>query len=60
MGAVVLALGRLPLNGATLLAVQVVTGGAVYGVLAKLLRLEAFSYLLGMLRKGTGKNGSES
>lgn len=60
MGAVVLALGRLPLNGAALLAVQVVTGGAVYGVLAKLLRLEAFSYLLGMLRKGTGKNGSES
>ena len=39
-----------------LLAVQVATGGAVYGVLAKLFRLEAFFYLLGMLKKGTGKN----
>ena len=56
MGAVVLAVGRLPLNGAALLAVQVATGGAVYGLLAKLFRLEAFSYLLGRLKKGTGKN----
>ena len=56
MGAVVLAVGRLPLNGAVLLAVQVATVGAVYGLLAKLFRLEAFSYLLGRLKKGTGKN----
>ncbi len=34
------------------LAVQIGTGGAVYAALAALFRLESFSYILGMIRKG--------
>ena len=59
MGIVVVLLGQLPVNRIALLAVQVVSGGCIYVLLTKFFRLEAFSYLLGMLKKGVKTNGTQ-
>ena len=50
MGAIVYAIGLADINKICLLFLQVVVGGIVYVILAKLLKIQAFQYLLGVVR----------
>lgn len=59
MGIAVVLLGQLPVNRIALLALQVISGGCIYALLAKIIRLEALAYLLGMLKKGVKTNGTQ-
>lgn len=57
MGAAVLLIGKLPMNCLTALTVQIAVGALVYILLARFLKLEAFSWMMGMLRrKGNKEN----
>lgn len=62
MGVCVMPLRWLPLPLIVILLLQVVTGAAVYILLSKLFKLEAYGYLLGIIRqylpkkKGKGKS----
>lgn len=51
MGSVVIALGTLKINVIILLIIQMITGGIIYVLLAKLFKLECLEYLLRMINQ---------
>lgn len=55
MGSVVYIIGFLDFNSILLLFVQIGVGGAIYTVLATILRIEAFQYLVNLIKKGLAK-----
>ena len=51
MGAAVAALNLLSVPDAAKLAVQIITGAAVYAAACAVLKVESFTYVLNMLKK---------
>ena len=51
MGGIVYLIGLVNIDKVPLLFLQVVVGGIVYVLLAKLLKIQAFQYLLGSVKK---------
>lgn len=58
MGVVVYAIGQCGINELALLIIQVILGSVIYIVLAKILKIDAFQYLIGMVGNKTKKNAS--
>ena len=58
MGVAVYAIGQCGINKLALLIIQVILGGVIYIVLAKILKIDAFQYLISMVGNKIKKNDS--
>ena len=58
MGVAVYSIGHCGINKLPLLIIQVILGGVIYIVLAKILKIDAFQYLIGMVGNKIKKNAS--
>lgn len=58
MGAAVCAIGQCGINKLPLLIIQVILGGVIYIVLAMILKIDAFQYLIGIVGNKIKKNAS--
>lgn len=58
MGVAVYAIGQCGINKLPLLIIQVILGGVTYIVLAKILKIDAFQYLIGIVGNKIKKNAS--